>query len=72
MSNYRLLLILFFLSNCFQKILFNDFLHSFNSSYKNRIASVYDDLFNRRQLFISDINISKQYINFIRDIIEKK
>ena len=54
-----------------EKSKFNDFLPSFNSSYKNNITSVYDELFNRRQLFISDINLSKQYIHFIRDIIEK-
>ena len=54
-----------------EKSKFNDFLPSFNSSYKNNITSVYDELFNRRQLFISDINLSKQYIHFIREIIEK-
>ena len=55
-----------------EKSKFNDFLPSFNSSYKNNITSVYDELFNSRQLFISDINLSKKYIHFIRNIIKKK
>jgi hypothetical protein len=55
-----------------EKSKFNDFLPSFNSSYKNNITSVYDELFNSRQLFISDIKLSKKYIHFIRNIIKKK
>ena len=51
--------------------IFSDLLPSINSSKKNKIITVFDEFFNSPKLFISDNNLSMQYVSFIRDIKEK-
>ena len=77
-----ILLIIFILFNSFKlnsnyqipdnyNINFIDILPKINKTYKNFYISNINDIFNSRQLFISDINITTNYIKYIRKFREK-
>ena len=50
---------------------FDEFLPKITMSQENYIPSVFE-VFNSRELFISDINLTLDYINYIRPIDEKE